>query len=214
MTGNIIVSRTDLAHAAFPIRRRLQAEPDTMGSTWERRISFGPKSVKTKPQGANGRKWSVGGKKVVLRGYRGRAGVALSYVSIQSDFQDQTEKTSKWPQLQAGRSGLQELPNTAESPNGARAPWSSVLQKKLNPHKFISKNYEKIIVVENTMIHQCENFQTQTLYILICVKKRNLGRFQIFEIAHCSSIQICTFLFLPRTEYKEFLIENFHSGGS
>ena len=91
----------------------------------------------------------------------------------------------------------------SESPNGARAP---VLQKKLNPQKFILKNYEKIIVVENTMIHQCEKFQTQTLYILICVKKRNLGRFQIFEIAHCSSIQICTFLFLPRTEYKEFLI--------
>ena len=31
----------------------------------------------------------------------------------------------------------------AESPNGARAPWSSGLQKNLNPQIFVSKNSEK-----------------------------------------------------------------------
>ena len=46
----------------------------------------------------------------------------------------------------------------------------------------LQKILKKILVVENIVIHDCENFQSQTCYILICAKKINLARFQNFEI--------------------------------
>ena len=86
-----------------------------------------------------------------------------------------------------------------ESENGARAPWSSVLQKKINPQILVSKILKKIMVVNNIVIHHSENFQDQTLIIPSYAKITNLARYQNFEIVHYSTIQICTFLFFGGT---------------
>ena len=92
----------------------------------------------------------------------------------------------------------------------AKSKWSPSSIELGSPKKnwirkfLFQKILKKTIVVENTIIHQCENFQPQTLYILICEKKRNLARFQIFVIAHCSPIQICRFVFFTQNKIQEF----------
>ena len=64
------------------------------------------------------------------------------------------------------------------------------------------------------MIHQCENFQPQNLYILICEKREIWPDFKILRLRTVHRFRSADFSFFPRTEYREFLIENFHSGGS
>ena len=66
------------------------------------------------------------------------------------------------------------------------------------------------MVVDNTMIYHCEKFQLQIRNILIYAKKRNLARFQIIQIAHCSPSQLCGFsLFCSEQNTRNFLLQIF-----
>ena len=83
-------------------------------------------------------------------------------------------------------------------------------------HKFdFQKILKKIMVVDNTMIYHYENFQPQIRNILIYAKKEKSVKISNFsDCALFTESDMRIFSFLLRTEYKEFLIENFHSDRS
>ena len=71
------------------------------------------------------------------------------------------------------------------------------------------------MVVDNVVIHHCENFQSEIPCILFWIKKREICISESVNSAQSQNFEILSnFSFLPRLEYNEFVNENFHSVGS
>ena len=86
-----------------------------------------------------------------------------------------------------------------ESPNGGRAPWSSVSKKKLNPQIFVSKNSAKNQSCRQHIDPPLWNFSSTNSYYYELHKKDKLVKFQNFMTMHCrilftdSDLPICLF---------------------
>ena len=71
------------------------------------------------------------------------------------------------------------------------------------------------MVVDNIVIHHCENFHSQSLLYSNLGKKEKSGKISIFlDWALFTDSDLHISFFLSRSEYNECVIENFHSGGS
>ena len=85
------------------------------------------------------------------------------------------------------------------------------VSKKIWIRKFdFQKILKKIMVVDNTMIYHCEKFQAQIRNILIYAKREIWQDFKFFRLRTVHLFRSAYFSFLPRSEYNEFVNENFH----
>ena len=91
----------------------------------------------------------------------------------------------------------------AESANGARAPWSTGLQKNLKSINFYFKKFRKKPQCGEYYDPSMRKFSTtNSLYFDLCKKREIWPDFKFFRFAHCSPIQICRFLFFAQIKIQ------------